>query len=96
MPQVPQVHQSCVRTDLTGKNIAENDLVYVLTAIDTVRRDPSTSTLEVHRLVQAVNVGLGSNWNLMPSSALCRAFLGQRRGARRLEDIRRVVAAAVG
>jgi hypothetical protein len=31
----------------------------------------------------------------MPSSALCRGFLGQRRGARRLEGILRVVAAAV-
>jgi hypothetical protein len=31
----------------------------------------------------------------MPRAAFCREFLGQRRGARRLEGILRVVAAAV-
>ena len=31
-----------------------------------------------------------------PGSGLCREFLGQRRGARRLESIRRVAAATVG
>jgi hypothetical protein len=33
---------------------------------------------------------------VMQFSAKCREFLAQRRGARRLESIRRVVAAAVG
>jgi hypothetical protein len=40
-------------------------------------------------------LALGERWNVMPSPALCRGFLGQRRGARRLEGILRVVAAAV-
>jgi hypothetical protein len=56
---------------------------------------------ESHRLLTAAALvglilGFGEQRNLMPSSALCREFLGQRRGARRLESIRRVAAATVG
>jgi len=34
VPQVPRLHQSCVRTDLTEKISPGNDLIYELTEID--------------------------------------------------------------
>jgi hypothetical protein len=40
--------------------------------------------------------GLAQETECIPLTEYCRVFLGQRRGAKRLESIRRVVAATVG
>jgi hypothetical protein len=46
--------------------------------------------------VDADKYGSAQETDCIPLTEYCRVFLGQRRGARRLESIQRVVAATVG
>jgi hypothetical protein len=52
-----------------------------------------TPTIEEGLLAR---LGFGEQRSSYGTRSQCREFLGQRRGGRRLESIRKVVAAAVG